>query len=452
MFQLGSSPIYGEDIRTDNQQSAQSIRNPSRASSLNIDAAYYNPAGTIKLTDGFHFSLSNRSTFEKRSIDSHSPLYKNSINGKSDKKFISKDSKIFTPYLESVYKRKKWALSATISISKKGKNFKDGLPLFEMAGAIAPELVNKLSGITRADSYSLNQNMEEDNLIYRIQVGAAYEINSMFSIYGGLRLNMVNNKYEGYLKNLQTNWTPSGMSSPSILFDQVIAKLEANGGSQADINNLSLLSKAGSSNGARLESEQTGSGISPIIGSNFSYTKLNIGVKYEFKTSLNVENKIIIDDTGSMFVNGTNSSYDIPALFSIGASYVLLPRLNASISYDHYFTKQADLENDRQQYLSGGINQYAFGLEYQINKTFLVSARSQIIDNNATKEYQTELDFLLNSYTLGLGGAINVSNGIQINIGYSLTRYSRKEYSSEAKTNSYRQTKNSIGIGINYSF
>ena len=39
-----------------------------------------------------------------------------------------------------------------------------------------------------------------------------------------------------------------------------------------------------------LDCKQTGWGITPIIGADLKFNKLNIGLKYEFKANLNLEN------------------------------------------------------------------------------------------------------------------------------------------------------------------
>lgn len=59
-----------------------------------------------------------------------------------------------------------------------------------------------------------------------------------------------------------------------------------------------------------LDCDQTGWGVTPILGLDFKMNKWNIGVKYEFNTKLNVENKTRIDNTG-LFANGVNTPHDI---------------------------------------------------------------------------------------------------------------------------------------------
>ncbi len=54
---------------TNTNQSSSYIRMPARNASLGIDAAYYNPAGLVQLSDGFQLSLNNQSVFQTRTID-----------------------------------------------------------------------------------------------------------------------------------------------------------------------------------------------------------------------------------------------------------------------------------------------------------------------------------------------------------------------------------------------
>lgn len=47
--------------------------------------------------------------------------------------------------------------------------------------------------------------MRGSSFIYGAQIGGSYAINNMFSVYGGFRLNIVNNRYEGHLRNISFN-------------------------------------------------------------------------------------------------------------------------------------------------------------------------------------------------------------------------------------------------------
>lgn len=451
--------IFAGGILTNTNQSARFARLMSLEATIKADAAYYNPAGTIKLGEGFHFTFSNQSAFQKRIITATNPAYIQSYNRETTKRYEGTASAPIIPSLQGVYRKGKWALSGSLAVTGGGgkATFNDGLSLFETAASQVPTLISTLTGgAIRPDRYSVDQYMTGSNFIYGAQLGGAYEINEMFSVYGGFRLSIVNNKYEGYLRNLETN-IGGVMTSPSSILEAAIPQLEASGQPQSVINAAYMFMKAGQQGGAQLNSKQTGWGVAPIIGFNFSYEKLNIGAKYEFKTSLNVENKTVIDDTGKnntgMFGDRVDSDHDVPALFTIGASYKILPQLSANIGYHYFFDKDASMDKGKQKALKGGTNEYLFGVEYQIDKMFLVSAGGQVTRYGVTEDFQSDLSFSVNSYSLGFGGAVNVSKNVQINVGYFFTDYSdfEKNMPGDAK-NVYTRTNKVFAAGVDFSF
>lgn len=475
---------YAGGILTNTNQSARFARLMALEASTKPDAAYYNPAGTIRLSEGFHFTFSNQSAFQKRIIKSNSPLYAGS-GGSTYREYEGTASAPIIPSLQGVYRKGKWALSGSLAVTGGGgkATFEDGLPMFESAAAAVPGVFTQLNSTLGAlptptpisissKGYTIDQYMTGSNFIYGAQLGGAYEINDKFSAYVGFRLNIVNNKYEGYIKGLTTNITSTGLSqpplglpdyngmemvSPELVLGQVAGLLEANGAPAETVNNLRLLSKAGSVEGARLESKQSGWGVAPILGMHFAHNGLNIGVKYEFKTALNVENKTKIDDTG-MFRNGVNTAHDIPALLSMGVSYDIIKPVTVNVGYHHFFDKSAGMSNDKQKALSGGTNEYLFGVEWRIDKMFLISMGSQITRYGVTDGFQSDLSFSVNSYSLGFGGAVNVSQNVQINAGYFYTDYTNYKMADEKiaegifSSKDYTRKNKVFTVGVDFSF
>ena len=178
--------------------------------------------------------------------------------------------------------------------------------------------------------------------------------------------------------------------------------------------------------------------------------------KYEFKTALDVENKTKVDNTG-LFADGVNTAHDVPALFTIGAAYKIIPELTASVGYHHFFDKSAGMANDKQKTLKGGTNEYLFGLEYKINKIFLISGGGQITRYGLSNDFQSDLSFYVSSYSLGFGGAANVSDNVQINVGYFYTDYDNYKKSlvvsgQAAGTNDYTRKNKVFAVGVDFSF
>lgn len=433
-FSYASFALAG-GILTNTNQSVHFIRNVARDASLEIDAAYTNPAGLIKLNDGFHFSFTNQSAFQTRTITSTFAPFAG-FGGNATKEFKGTASAAIIPSLQAAYKKGKWVLSGNIAVSGGGgkATFNNGLPSFEAPVSMMPKVVNGFAPLVgsvipgatlMADQYSVNSYMSGASFIYGAQMGGSYEINKIFSVYGGFRLNIVNNRYEGYLTDIMINPTsniPALGNGTMVSASQYFGALAKNPLIPAQYQGvLENYSKATADK--HLDSSQSGWGVSPIIGFNINYEKLNVGMKYEFRTGLNVENKTKVDDT-DLFGNGVNTPHDIPALFTIGASYQITPQLLASVGYHHFFDSDAKMANDKQKHINGGTNEYLAGLEYQINDMFLVSGGGQITRYGVTDKYQSDLSFSVDSYSLGFGGAAKVAKNVRINVGYFWSVYS----------------------------
>jgi long-chain fatty acid transport protein len=449
---LGYSSLFAGGILTNTNQSAHFIRMVARDASTQIDAAYTNPAGLVKLEDGFHFSFTNQSAFQTRTITStFAPFTFN--GGSTTKEFKGKASAPIIPSLQAAYKKGKWVLSGNIAVTGGGgkATFNDGLPSFESQIAVLPVALTEMKLTTT--QYSVDAYMRGSSFIYGAQMGGSYAINDMFSAYAGFRLNIVNNGYEGYLKNIKINpvhplVNPTGAMISARDFFTTIGQTQL----------------AESVSDREIDNKQSGWGVNPILGFNFNHKGLNIGMKYEFKTSLDVESKTIDGKDGGLaqFKDGVNTPHDIPALLTVGASYQILPNLSASVGYHHFFDSDAKMADDKQKYINGGTNEYLFGAEYRINKMFLVSAGGQITRYGVTDDYQKDLSFSINSYSIGLGGAVNVAKNVMINIGYFWTNYSdwtkkvdtyvSSQPSAGTGTDIFSRTNKVFAAGVDFSF
>ena len=467
-----TTAIFAGGILTNTNLSARFARIMALEASTNADAAYYNPAGTIKLSEGFHFSFSNQSVFQERIItSSFAPM-----TGTGSKEYLGKATAPVVPSLQGVYRTGNWAFSGNLAVTGGGgkATFDKGLPSFEsqiatlvpLINAYSPALVGAIPGASlTSKGYSVNQYMDGTNYIFGAQLGGAYKINEMFSVYGGFRLNVVHNSYNGQLTDLKLDIDAkglgaigfpdhSGLMNPTPIFGLVNNSAAI---PQALKDKLQLPGKI-AGEGAYLESKQSGWGVAPIVGFHFSHQGLNIGAKYEFKTALDVVNKTAKDDTG-MFGDGVNTAHDTPALFTVGASYDILPSLTASAGFHYFFDKDASMANNKQRYLTGNTKEYLAGIEYRIDEMFLVSMGGQITRYGLGDGFQSDLSFSVNSYSLGLGGAVNLSKNVQLNIGYFFTNYSDYTKSSDnyngtgmAGSDIFSRTNKVFAAGVDFSF
>ena len=445
MLSLCMTPVlYAGGLLTNTNQSAHFIRMIARDASLEIDAVYTNPAGLVKLNDGFHISFTNQSAFQTRTITSTFKPFAG-YGGNEEKEYLGKTTAPVIPSLQAAYKTGKWVLSGSFAVTGGGGKvkFNEGLSSFESSIATLPLAISALGVPT--SQYSVDVNMIGSSYIFGGQLGGSYAINDMFSAFAGVRLSYVKNGYEGYLKNIRINpqhplVNPSGgmMSASDFL------------------NAAGQSAMAGMTADREIDNEQTGLGVAPILGFNFNYNALNIGMKYEFKAGVDVENKTVAGKDGGLpqFKDGEKTPNDIPAMFSIGASYKITPQLLASIGYHHFFDSDAKMADDKQKYINGGINEYLAGAEYRINKMFLISAGIQLTKTGVTDDYQSDLSFSLDSYSAGFGGAVNVTKNMVVNVGYFWTGYSDRtiNVNSYGGKDVFARTNKAFAIGIDYSF
>jgi long-chain fatty acid transport protein len=452
---LAVSSAFAGGLLTNTNQSAHFLRNPALDATTEIDGVYTNPAGLIFLSDGFHLSLTNQSVYQTRTITSTFAPFAPTNGGNPTKSFVGSASVPLVPSFQFAYKKDRYAISAGFAITGGGGKavFNQGLPSFEAPISMIPLLL-KGKGIPTS-AYSVDQYMEGRQYIFGAQMNGSYKISDAFSAALGMRLNIVNNKYEGHLRNIQINpqypaLNPTlGMMSATTFFTN--AGMTVNAAATAD---------------KYLDCTQTGWGVTPIVSLNYHVVGLNLAAKYEFKSMLNVQNNTVIDDTG-LYADGVNTPHDIPALLTLGVEYGLTTQWKVSGGYHHFFDSDAKMANNKQQYINGGVNEYLLGSEYKINDMFLISAGGQITRTGVTDAYQTDMSYSLNSHTIGFGGAINITPDLRLNLSYFFTNYDKwtkttanynntNTTSDPAKnisgTDVYDRTNKVFGVGIEYKF
>ena len=446
-----SIPTFAGGLLTNTNQHAAFLRMLSRGATIEIDGALSNPAGLAFLpNDGFHMGLSIQSAFQTRNIDASFMRYTGldlsnpaapvpTVSDQPYSKYYK--GKAAAPVIPSVfaaYKKGDWTISGFFGITGGGgkASFDDGLPMFEslaMAG-IFQSSVEKYketqgqSPIVTPDMFDINSAMDGKQYIYSLQLGLSYKVNDWLSVFAGGRMNYFTGGYEGYLD----------------------AKLKENYGGK-NLMNLAL------------DCDQTGWGLTPVIGVDAKFGKFNIGAKYEFKTNLNIENntKKNTDENGALaaFKHGVNTPNDIPSMLSVAAAYEILPVLRASVEYHFYDDKKAGMADGKQKYLTKGTNEYLMGIEWDVIKRLTLSCGGQITDYGLSDNFQSDTSFSCDSYTLGVGAKVVLSERANLNVGYMWTTYEdyTKKFSNYngtglPGTNVYSRTNKVFGVSLDYRF
>lgn len=183
-----------------------------------------------------------------------------------------------------------------------------------------------------------------------------------------------------------------------------------------------------------VDAAQKGTAFTPIIGVNITPSeKLNIGIKYEFLTKLEVQNETTKDiDIAPLFPDGVKTRQDMPAMLSVGVSYKATQKLNIASGIHYYWDKNADygksLPND--EIIDKNFLEFAIGLEYNITPSVVVSGgylRTQTGVN--PQKYHTDLSHSLTTNTVGFGAGYAITPDIKLNLGVMLAFYEEDQKS-----------------------
>lgn len=433
-----SIPTFAGDYLTNTNQNAAFLRMVARGASIDVDGVYSNPAGLAFLPeDGFHLSLTGQSAYQTREILATSPLW--TLDGNTTERYYKGTASApIIPSFHGAYKKDKWVISASFAITGGGgkASFDNGLPMFD-ALAIGGIYTNaQLTGLVgkpvTPDMYEINSAMDGKQYIYGVQLGVSYRFNNWLSAFIGGRMNYVKSGYEGYLK----------------------AQMKEEFGGMA-LTNLEL------------DCDQSGWGLTPIIGLDAKLGRWNLAAKYEFQTNLNIENKtnkleVPVGTPEAVikpYADGEQTPSDIPAFLSVAAGYEILPTLRASVEYHFFDDKRAGMLNDRQNTLKHGTHEYLAGIEWDIIKYLTISGGFQKTDYGLSDDFQTDTSFYCSSYSLGFGARARLSDALSLDIAYFWTTYddytkTSADYNGTGMpgTDVYSRTNKVFGLSLNYHF
>ena len=415
--------------------------------------------------------------------------YPFTLNGgdKTDgsKFYEGKASVPILPSFQVAYNKDKWSFQAGFGLTGGGgkASFNEGLPSFERQIAILPALINQqlptfstLLGQqeTPATSYSMQSYMSGHQYNFGLQLGVAYKINENLSVFGGARFNYIYNKYEGNITNISADVNGNNQnlyeyfgSKAKLLTEKaaalqaqaVAAKTQADayqaqanaatdptakaqlqaaanqyaaGAQQASAGAKLVSAGADKLNSSKelvkdryVEVSQRGWGITPILGIDYRTGKWNFAARYEFTTKFNIENNTKRDDT-QKYENGVNTPNDIPGILALGAQYEVLKNLRLMAGYNHYFDKDARMDNNKQRFLKHNTQEFLAGVEWDINPSVTVSAGGQrTLYGLGDGKYLTDLSFVTSSYSFGVGAKIKVAKNAHLNVAYFFTNYSK---------------------------
>ena len=209
-------------------------------------------------------------------------------------------------------------------------------------------------------------------------------------------------------------------------------------------------------------SEQLGFGIAPIFGLDYKLDRLNLALKYEFGSNIEVKNStssfpVQFDQVDALarFKDGVKSQSDQPALLTAGAAYDLTNTLKLSAGMHYYFDKDANY-NGLEDEINSNTVEYMLGAEYALFPKLTLSAGVQLTNYDVTDNYNSNTGFMVSSYSLGGGLKYSATDNLDLNLGVLWTNFD--DYSKTANYNGidmleqYERKSTVAGIGAAWNF
>jgi long-chain fatty acid transport protein len=416
-----ASPLMAGGIDSKTNWSVEYIRTLNRnAATDSADIAAYNPAGIMKMEDGFYGNLS------VHYIDKN---YTNDVGGSGQ----DSQEPSYVPGMFAIYKQDRWAGFFAFTITGGGGyvDFSKGNYTTEAAGALLNANFLTQPPISLPTPATItSQRMEAESFYYGFTFGGAYKINDMYSVSLGVRLSDAHREATGSLT----------MEHPAPLIMT-----------------------------HRADYEEDADGWCGIIGVNISpKDELNIGIRYESKTALDFKQKVN-DDTNSLSplvqllpslgVNdGDSVDRNLPALLGLGMSYQVNPKIKVDANLTYYFQKDAGWKDTTPTPRDPGDvdNGYDLGIavEYLFNDKLkgslgLLHTVTGIDAENMLPE-APELD----ADTIGAGVEYEYIPGMKLNFAIGNAFYKSESFNSTITNSKVEYEKNNffMAFGIQYKF
>jgi long-subunit fatty acid transport protein len=210
-----------------------------------------------------------------------------------------------------------------------------------------------------------------------------------------------------------------------------------------------------------VDAEESGTGYTPILSVNFTPSeKLNIAVKYEFKTDLELNTKVNNYKSGGIFSEGEKVIADMPAMFAIGVDFKPTDKLLISGSMNYYFDKNVDYDGSEVpphiDMIDKNFTEYALGIQYSLTEKLRASAGWLGTFTGVNSNYQNAQNYDLNTNSFGGGIGYRITQMIDLNLGGQYTFY--KEGTNEFTRNTipitetYDKTTWVVAVGLDFSF
>ena len=172
-------PLFAGGIDNKTNWSAEWVRSLNRNGSTDsADAAAYNPAGVMKLDNGFYLNATGQYALKD---------YSNTFLGIK----YETDEPDFVPSLFALYKQDKWAAYGAVTIVVAG-----GKIDYDKGDTTTFGLAQQILAATALDTL-LSHRLKGEAYSFGYTLGGAYKINDMFSVSLGARYVDAKREFKG---------------------------------------------------------------------------------------------------------------------------------------------------------------------------------------------------------------------------------------------------------------
>lgn len=454
---------------TNSNQNVSFLRQMSQDGIIDITGLYLNPAGTAFLKDGWHISANWQNAKQSRDIVTDFPLFRQNKEQPYTPHEFEGDA--YAPVIPSIhvsYNHGKWSVNANLSLGGGGGKceFDQGLGSFEAlyAGRLAAQMPGMLPAAVsaglqaqmglpkdRADAiastaqytgYSLDSYMKGRQYYFGLSLGATYKFMDNLAGFVGLRGVYATCNYNGYVQDINAYYTVPGVIPQG---QQVLDQY-----------------------GLALNCDQTGFGVTPIIGIDYKINKhWNIAAKYEAETKLLLKNKSEMNNFAKQQVNEGNATLkqfedgkkvesNIPGILNVGVMYSPIDQVRLMAGWHYYFDKAAKQYNNKQNLIDKNTQEFSAGAEWDCCKWVTVSASWQNTRYGLSDAYMNDLSFNCSNNMVGAGVRVHATSRLSIDLGYMHTFYKDKEVTTQTaagpKTDRYSRKNRVLGVGVNVEF
>lgn len=388
--------------------SAEYIRTLNRNAATDYgDIAAYNPAGTVKLTEGFTVN---------GSIQFLTKDYENNINGVA----YESDEPSYIPGIFGIYNTGKWSLFAAFS------NYGGGGKVDYSNGnatttAIALGIMMDPATGGVYDSIAA-QRLDAESHYLGYTFGGAFSFNDMISVSAAVR-------YIDSSRNVNSSITLNASGLPAIPGQNPLT--------------------------ARVEFDQDATGWGGIFGINIAPNDaLNLALRYETETGLDFDATVHQDNLGilpGLGITETQSvTRNLPAILAGGISYKFTDKLRVEADLTYYFNEDTDWDGFEETVDDG----YDIGiaLEYTFNEKLLGSVGYIHTKLGVAPEYMLPENPELDADTVGAGIAYAFNEKFHTNFAIGNSFYKDDSFNSPGVKIEYKKNVFFLALGLEYRF